>query len=317
MVTLHEACDFASGALAAEPSLRKVLILAPDGIRYSSGRLRVFHPVRLPVSRAVEVDAAGFLATVSRLGKDCTLEESVGGVRVKRGRSRVEFRIAEAEGFDIDSGGKWQSLSADACQLVALLFPFISENATHIWASGLILSEGLAIGANNTIFAWGDGAGFNATTAILPFFVLKFLQSCASAPTKVRWEEGAVSFAWVNGAFVKSPLVQGEPPRQVFDLIKSWSMADGFEVTQELRETIALAAKLEAVVLQFKDGFTKGVFGQGEIDGELAVPDGAYSVKVLGLASSVAARFSFAGYPRNGTFEGPVLRGLFSASNGG
>lgn len=189
--------------------------------------------------------------------------------------------------------------------------PFIGEDASRPWSTGVLLRGESAFATNNvTLIEYWIGTTFPRTVNI-PHIAIKEMLRIGSVPTHAQLAERSVTFHYPDNRWIRTQLYNTEWPdlKRILDMEHNATPVDPrlFIGLQKIRKR---ADAMSRVFI--KDGIlntmdTDGDGAQYEVPGLKC--EGVYSIPMLELLSGVAEAIDFTAYPRPCLFFGKQLRG--------
>lgn len=191
------------------------------------------------------------------------------------------------------------------------LHPFVSKDALHPWATGVLLRGPSAFATNNACLAecW---VGVEAPVPVnIPLLAIKEVLRIKDAPARVMMDDYSITFMYEDGRWIKSQLLETEWPNLSSILNKP---SNPTAVPAGLFEAVRAVSDFtgETRAVRFIDGHvcSGGGTAEGaayEVEG---LPDkGVYRSSDLLLLEGVATSVDFDQYPQAALFFGGNLRG--------
>lgn len=217
-------------------------------IRATDGRITAGTPLAL--DRSFLVPGRELEALVNRLPeKGLTIEDGANEheIVLKSGRLRGTIRVLPLTDWDypgVDTA-EWHPLPAKLLEIIRALRPFISDNATQLWAMGIAIDDGWCYATNNIALAGTRCEGVGDMAGILPVWATDFITSRAEGLTHWAWAPEYVAFKWADGSWMRSGLIDGKFHEKAGELIRSaFETEPSMAVTSEFREAVIRVAEL-------------------------------------------------------------------------
>lgn len=217
-----------------------------------------------------------------------------------------------------------------AAMLAALraVEPFIGDDASRPWSTGVLLKGGSAIATNNVcIVEYWIGAEFPRTVNI-PSIAIKEMLRIGEAPTHAQFTSNSATFHYTDKRWIRTQLLNTEWPDigKILNVISNAQDVDERLFTG-LKKIHKRADAMHRVFI--RDGVLSTVeckptekdpegYGEGaqhKVSG--LVCDGIFSIAMLELLHGVAKSIDFSTYPRPCLFFGEQLRGAIIGMKSG
>lgn len=213
-------------------------VVKDSWIKATDGRLVAAHPCE---------DLGNFLVPgnefeklVNRMGEDITITTPEAGLielKVKRTRARIKTLDTDVWQHPEIANSEWTPVPKGLIEAFAKLRPFISENANHAWAMGVIIHDEWCYATNNVAVAGVQTPQVGNISVIVPLWAIDFVIARPEGIAEWHWAPDHLAFRWSNGAWLRSVLIDAPIPMQVVDLVQR-AMYETPEVliTPEFRE---------------------------------------------------------------------------------
>lgn len=208
-------------------------------------------------------------------------------------------------------------LGSDFYEGLRRLRPFVSDNATQVWATSIYVCNDHLYATNNVVLARTtiSDTGFSG---LLPLFAVDFILSRGEAPdTLLGVDHQNVSFKWPDGSWLRTQLLQGQFPDAAMGMLDSLSPAS-VPVTPEW-------FALYNQVAQFCEGQVcigaERIYneqGQYLIESDAATPvdqETKWNPKFLTDVLTAATHWEPNLWPKPAAFSGENLQGIIVGRN--
>jgi hypothetical protein len=260
---------------------------AADGfLKATDGRIIAGHPCDPKLSFLAP--GQEFERAVNKFGDDLTLVQGDGEITLRSGKTKASIKTLPADRWDypgIDEE-EWMPVPKSLVANLRRLYPFVSDNATHIWATGITLERGWAFATNNIALCGIRMPQLGPITAIVPLWAIEFLMNREVGLISWCWTENYVAFQWANGAWMRSTLMDSYFPEQVSNMVmKAMNENPDVEIDDEFRSAFAQIAGVADSAIVIASDFMMAEFGKGTMTVE-------HGIVELGEAQTIwAAKF--------------------------
>lgn len=311
------ALKFVQGAVSKkdyQPALKHFRI--KDGrVTGYNGIIALSSPIDLDISATPR--ALPFVKAIER----CTVETTVihvtpgGRLGVRSGGFKCFVECTDdSEVLDaIVPEGDDIQFAPNLLAALQALEPFVGNDASRPWATGVLLRGASAYATNNVIIAEYWLGEYLPVEVNLPSAAVDELLRIKEVPTRVQLSENCVTFHFEGGRWMRAQLLGLEwPDVSVFLDVATDALQP---IPQGLFEAIETLAPFigEEGRLYFRDGVltTSPEDGAGASIDVPGLPErGAYHYKMLPLLNGVAETIDFTPHPKQCPFRGPMLRGV-------
>lgn len=291
-----------------------------DGfIKGHNGGITICAPIDFDLN--ITPKATTFVKAVSTCTGPIALSMTAGGkLTVKSGKFRVHVECLETEYPSINPEGAVTELpNGGILEALKCLMPFIANDASRIWARGIMFRGHSAFATNNVVLLeYWLGASFPVPINIPKTAVAEMVR-IGEDPIRMQSDENSATFFYADGRWLKTQLYtlewpdlskvldresnQKVPPADFFDSLKS---AEPF--VDKLRRIYLKPGKIST-----EDGDT-GSGATIEVD-ELA-ETGVYNIDYLIGLEGTAATLDLSAYPGPVIFYGSKVRGAIIGMRG-
>ncbi len=287
-----------------------------DVIKATDGRIAASIPCETGMN--CMVPGKELLRVLNACDKEIKVSEDDTTLKVTAGRFRATLpKIAGDLPVNIPLDLDWKPVPADLVNCIRAVRPFVSEDATHLWAMGVILHGGYCIATNNTAFAATECENLSVDELILPAWAADFVLE-RDGLTHWAWDETFVAFKWESGAVMRSVLIDSRFPEKVLDILEAAKDDSSSEdITDDFKETFTRVSKLSDGVIDIYPDKVAGVGGAASVEEETTgfqVPEGfdksTWSAKVLEIVLKVAQSWRPCDYPAPCPFKGERVFGV-------
>ena len=138
------------------------------------------------------------------------------------------------------------------------LRPFVGNDASRPWASGILFRENVAAATNNTIVALKTLPSKVPQEFILPLFAVDELLRIGQEPKVYALDGNNVAFYLERGAVLKSRLIDGAWPRSSVALVQELSEGAAFGpvpdgLAKGIETLLPFVADLKTPIIEFAD----------------------------------------------------------------
>ncbi len=285
-------------------------------IKATNGRITASHP--WPYDGAFLVPGKEFEKILRRMPDEpaITITEDKIKLRFERFSGSIQtLPLSEWDYPGVDDA-TWRPLPAGLIDALSALRPFISDNASQMWALCVALENGWAYATNNIALAGMRCPELGPVMALLPVWAVDFIIARAENLVQWSWSENYVAFRWDNGAWMRSQLIVGQFPEKAAELVRnSFAEQPTQPITDEFRIAFNQIAEMaEDTVAVYSDRI-ESRFGRAEVTSyiESAVPAEAncstWGAKFLVPALAAATHWSPDAWPKPAPFKGKSVSG--------
>jgi hypothetical protein len=241
-----------------------------------------------------------------------TVEED--GLRLSSGRFRGVIKTLPADVFDLpDVESKMIKVPAGFVDTLRALRPFVSDDATRLWATTISFDGKRAVATSNVVLAQAPCKAKLA--GLLPVEAVDFILGRSEELTHLAQGSGRMSFRWDDDSWMQTLLINDKMPPAV-DTVLADMATPSNEITSEWREAYDRVASLSLEAVRFyPDKITGGgAFSEVEDEAETAMPDEAeYTVwdpRFLNPVVAVADTIDFQLWPKPCPWSGGGMNGV-------
>jgi DNA polymerase III sliding clamp (beta) subunit (PCNA family) len=234
-----------------------------------------------------------------------------GRLSIKSGKfTALIHSVPIGDYYLVEPEGDKHALASGLLDAIKALRPFVGNDATRQWSTGILFRDGHMYATNNIMLVEAAHAT-NLPTLCLPASVLDELIRIGEDPVEFSATETTVTFFLSGERWVKSQLLPIDWPdvKGMLDTAPSASepVAPGFfEALQTLRPFVEENGAVDLVGTCLKVGAEDG---GAEVDLNSELPAGRYHIDQLNLARGSEA-IDLSNYPAPVSFKSPLLRGL-------
>ena len=288
----------------------------PGFIRATDGRITA----QVPHNSQHEALVPG--KELMRISKACTVDPKLkvrgeGNVMEVRA-GRLSARVPVMPGnIDLNVGEEWEPVPPELVEKMKRLRPFISSDATHLWAMGLILTPEYLVCTNNVAFAASrcndlpEGQGL-----IVPVWAIDFILSRPDI-THWQWQDNYVAFKWHGGAIMRASLIDATFPGRVLELLE---MVEGRgeqpqNVTDEFKQVYSRVGPVADSYIDIYEDRVEVEAGAASITEAVgikgcAVTGTRWTTKALGVVIDNCHNIDVTTYPQVCAWQGDDIFGL-------
>lgn len=238
-----DALKFVRGAVKDTDTVMPVLThfcIYKGRIQGTNGRVSIDSPGKDLDFEAV-LPADKFLSAIDACKGKPTMRFTDGGkftIESKPFRVFLPHHKVEAFPLQVPSKGKKRTVGKDLIKVLALLRPFVGEDASRPWASTILFrkSAGMAVAANNAMIAAAPSKETFVQDIMLPIFAIDELLRIKDVPEYFSTDEVSVTFFW-GEQWLRSQLIIAEYPAVTVD---KWLEKKGKMIflPEDIRSTI-------------------------------------------------------------------------------
>lgn len=235
-----------------------------------------------------------------------------GRLSIKSGAFKAFIECVEGVTAHVEPDGERMELDGPA-MLAALkaVHPFIGDDASRPWATGVLLRGQSAFATNNvSLVEYWVGSTFPVTINI-PKAAVKEIVRIDEAPTHAQITDTSFTLHYTGDRWIRTQLLTTEWPDLRSILSKESAQLPVDQAMFEALETIRpFVDKAGRVFFQDGSVVTNQVDGEGAGVALENFPfDGCYNIEILRLLQGVADKIDWSTYPSPCLFQGERLRG--------
>jgi len=183
-----------------------------DGrIQGTNGRLTIDAPIDTPKELTLTVPAARFIKAIDACRKEPVLIEEDHKLLIKAGRFKAMLPLSTDE-FPIGGEPSGEEKPCDGLTaILRRLRPFVGDDATRLWACGILIRGGRAYATNNIILASCPAPKFT-TDMVLPVQLIDELIRINDEPDMMLIDGSKVGFRWGKAWLAGKTLADEWPP---------------------------------------------------------------------------------------------------------
>lgn len=270
-----------------------------------------------PQDRTFMVPAVEFDKVLNKLGDTAEINIEEGAILVTKGRYRS--RINTLKDIDVFTfarpEGKMTKPPKDFVRSLRRLRPFVSDNATRVFAMAYRLRAGDMTVTNNIsvarILLPACKIAFDHNIPV--WAVDKVLGRGSGDLTAIQFTTTSFSFIFDDDSWLRTPLIDEKFPDETLDNLLSATPEASVELTAEWREVCGTVASLCDSTLRILPDKITGGRGQagteGDIESEVKALT-AWDLKTLEFVLGLATHFDPSYYPKPCPWRGADVRGL-------
>jgi hypothetical protein len=253
-----------------------------------NGRYTVDVPCELP---SMTVDLDRLVAAVNACPGTPTLHVDGDRVAVKAGRVRARLQLSTTPYPVATPDPTTDHPLADIGPLLTTLYPFAATDASRPWSTAICLSGDYAYATNNVCVARAPLPVPVGSPVNIPSTVVEAVTE-RGLITSVGYTDGAVTFYYGDGSWVRTLLIAGEWPTQVIDEMLA-AVPDAWDTANaDLGPLMVTAVKLSDERLpcvEFGAATMQLVDGSFVVDDLTGVPDsGRIAARIGALVFGIA-----------------------------
>lgn len=306
-----EDLKFVQGAIAKKdfaPELTHFRITEGKVIGFN-GRLCLCSPIELDLD--VTPKALTFVKAIETC-KDTVVMKltEAGRLSIKSGKFKAFIECLEKEAFpSVEPEGEYMELQGGFVKELAQLAPFIAEDASRPWATGILIKDQSMFATNNVLLVqkW-LGTPFPCTVN-LPVTAIKEILRIKQEPIGIQMSSNTLTLHYENGRWLRTNLLDTEWPDLGSILDKPSDPKEFPEEFFEILESLKpFGDELERVYFNLDSLSTTPDGGEGaSYDIEGLPVGGVYQIKQLLKLQGMATTIDFDTSPA--LFFGDAVRG--------
>lgn len=289
--------------------------LIDRGMIYATdGRMTAAHP--FPHDDTFCVSGPEFIKLISRLQEPIDLTVEEGSVTLRQGRLHGTIKTLDPSEWQMAGiNTPWLRLPERMLPALRQLRPFISDNATKMWALCVLAENDTLYATNNVSICAVPEIDLDGTKALIPYWAIDFILARQEGIADWTHHENYLGFRWSNGAWMRTKLGDDNFPA-VEDIISGAGHAT-YEIDKEWRSAFEEAASLlkEAEAIIFEPDCITGTSKNMtvEVQAKTKAPEcgySAWSVEYLEPVIKCATHWQPDAYPNPSAFRGDGLVGV-------
>ena len=294
--------------------------LLKDGFIYAQdGRITAAAPIELATEKEFLIPANEFEKTVNlfdSVGKNIDIKITDKNLLLSTDVHKARLKILDPSLFkviDIDIADRYEA-PKDFITALRIVRPFISENATQLWAAGAYIDGNKIYATNNVVLICADIIDFNFK-GMLPLWAVEFILSRHEPLKYIKGNENALKVEWEDGSWMRSNLINAAFPQAGLDMLSQLTDAENI-LTPSWKQAYRQAAMFSEneihlysdKIYAMKDSIEFDVAAETPVGEELE--KSTWNPKFLSSVVDIATAIDFGDYPKPATFSGKGFRGL-------
>lgn len=294
--------------------------LIKDGYIYAQdGRLTAGAPIGqdlghfLVPAQELERVSSAFEAT----GEEVEVKVTDKNLLLSTSSYKARIRIADPQVFQVkhEEPAEVFAVKEDFFKALSIVRPFISDNATQMWAMGAYINGSQMYATNNVCLIRVDITDFHFK-GMLPLWAIDFILARWAQNLKhIAGDENSLWMQWDDGSWMRTQLIQGQFPEKGVQMLAELQEAT-FVLTPEWKRAygaVSTFAKEELYVYADK---IYGKHDTMEMDAEIESPVppeleySKWTTKFLNPIVAIAEAVDLQSYPQAAAFSGKQFRGV-------
>ena len=234
-----------------------------------------------------------------------------GKLALKKGSFKAFLSTLPKSDFPIETPqGEEHSVPQDFLEVIKMLRPFVSKDASRPWSMGIQVGPGMAFATNNIILVRKE-LNWTGLKTIIPLRALDDLLSMQENPSKVQCNENSVTFFYKDSSWLKTQALDLPWPgvKEMFSDLHPPMDKVPHNMLEDVRKVQSFC-----VNQKFPSIYIGQEIKSGEGDDQAIVegynfPDSVFHADQLALVLSEAEMIDFSPYPRPCTFSNS--KGMF------
>lgn len=313
MSDILKGLKFVQGAVAKKdfvPAL-KHFIIENNRVRGFNGILALCTPISFDIK--CKPEATTLIKAIGNCEDIVSLAlTKAGSLSIKSGVFKVNIKCIEEDTPHVEPEGN--VVNFDGEKLLAgikAVAPFISNDASRMWANGILVKEGSLFATNNVMLVqYWLGVQFPKTINI-PLAAIKEMLRINEAPIFAQVAENSITFHYSEDRWLRTQLYITEWPDLAKIVNKESVQAPVDQRLFKGLDTIRPFVGKTGVVI-FKDNHLCTHDDESE-GASYFIPDihwdGRYNIEMLSLLEGTAETIDWSMYPGACIFQGGMLRG--------
>jgi hypothetical protein len=287
-----------------------------DRITATDGRLLACYPIANDFTARIPGKELERIVKASPGEPKLNLDGDFVYVRSGRFNARIPAVVADLNGpFEVEP--EWSEIPDGLLNAMRKVRPFVSADASHMWAMGLIIQNGFCMATNNAVLAGAHSAINTAVDVVVPVWALDFILGGREDVNGWAISPEWIAFRWPSGAWMRSVLIDSTMPANVMSMfMRAMSAEPAHEITKEFRESYNRMAKLADTYIDICSDHIAIQYNGSEaveIAACPALPAGMrtrWSSRFLTPVMAVATHWDPTGYPKAAPWKGEGIIGL-------
>ena len=296
--------------------------LIKDGFIYAQdGRITAAAPIDFTVDKEFLIPANEFeksVALFEGVGKDINVKVTDKTLLLSTDAHKARIKILDPSTFKIIEfeGDAGYAVKDDFLRALRICRPFISDNATQLWAAGIYIDGARMYATNNVSLISADISDFNFK-GMLPIWTVDFILSRKEKLTHISGTENALKVEWEDGSWLRSTLIAAQFPGAGLAMLDSLTAAS-FTIQPAWKRAYQECIIFSDEQIHLYADKMLAVKDTMEFETSEGSPVGEnieftnWNPKFLTPVVSVATAIDFDQYPKPAIFSGPGFRGLIS-----
>lgn len=282
---------------------------------------------RITAAAPLSEDLGYFLVPAQELERTLLTFESAGAKKItikatdknlmlstEKHKSRI--KIADPALFKIrsETAGHKHTVTQAFKSALRIVHPFLSKNATQLWAMGAYIQGDKIYATNNVCLISADIEPFGFS-GMLPLWAIDFILMRNENLVSLQGDENSLRVEWEDGSWMRSQLIQGEFPEQGITMLNTLTDANNVLTDEWKRAFRECASFCEEEIVLYADKII-GKRDTVEFESLAVTPVtdeqqlSAWHPKFLSSVVDIAEKFDPQNYPRPCTFSGKGFRGI-------
>lgn len=309
-----KALKFVQGAVAKKDFIPAMthFVIESGQVRSYNGTIALSSPI--PFDIDCKPKAEPLVRAISNCNETVSLSMTPASrLSIKSGKFKAFIDCVTEETAHVQPEGERVDFNGEAVlQALKVVAPFISEDASRPWSTGVLLKEQSAFATNNVVAVeYWIGVHFPLVVNV-PRVAVKEMLRINEAPSYAQVTDKSITFHYEDGRWIRSQLYATQWPDMNRILDKQCSPTAFDERIFEALDTIKpFADKLGRVWVE--NGTLSTVPATEQDGASYEVPGldwkGVYRIEMLQLLQGVAKNVDFTSYPEPCMFYGDRLRG--------
>lgn len=233
---------------------------------------------------------------------------------VKGPKSRGTISTMSTDFFDYHSkpGTTWNDVPPRFLEALALVRPFISDNAIHPWALATALGAEHLYATTNVSLIKVDCPMIDGSGQLLPYWAIDYLLARKDELVGIQVYPNYAAFKWDDDSWLRTSLIDAEFPAMVNQLFQKYVEPE-WEITDEWRAAYELVSGVSEGLIEVYADKLVGRQDQSVTEHDIPdtpLPDGhecsKWPPKFLDAVIDVATHWQPNMYPAPSIFAAPA-----------
>jgi hypothetical protein len=290
--------------------------LVRDGtITAGDGRYTACAPI--PCDGTFAVPGREFERLINRLPSIESVQIGDGSITLRSRRMHGTIKTLPANDVEYaQPGDTWNPLPPNFLTALALIRPFISDNAIHPWALCACIGRDSFVATTNVSLAQVDCPSLDGAGHLLPCWAVDYLLSRKDG-NLIGWQlyPNYAAFKWDDNSWMRTQLINDEFPTTGLKLFENYKKPE-WAITNEWREAYEFVSEMTESVVEVHATKLVGHRDASEVEHEIPLTPvpveerSLWASQFLDAVIKNATHWEPDKYPNPTAFAAPGLRGF-------